>query len=523
MTLSMKKILFSVLSCVLYLSTAFSQQQTTFTNPVIHGDVADPTILRIGNTYYAAGTSSEWAPYYPLFTSTDLVNWKQVGHLFDKQPEWTLSSFWAPELFYHNNKVYAYYTARRKQDGISYIGVASATDPTKGFEDHGLLVEFGKEAIDAFILEDNGQLYITWKAYGLDDRPIELLASRLSPDGLKLEGEPFSLLRDDERIGMEGQHWFKKGDYYYIIYAVNGCCGPKSDYAVSVARSKQLAGPYEKYEGNPVLHGGGNDIQSCGHGTLTTTPDGRMFYLCHAYLTGKNFYQGRQPILQELVVGEDGWLHFPSGEVASLKQPLPFPNTVQQPVEGFRDDFTAKKLDNSWAWNYVYSDVDARLRKGTLLLSGKPKAGSKNGTALCKRPVTADYTIETQVTNRNNSFKGITMYGDDKNLIALGSQGSELVLKLINQGKEYILNKQPLAGSAVYLRMKVTDGHTCTFFYSPDGKEWKSVEETRSDDQPQNLTQWDRVARPGLLHCGKESEPASFSFFKMELPVGGIR
>ena len=55
---------------------------------------ADPSILRIDDTYYATGTSSEWAPYYPVFTSKDLVNWKQTGHVFEQQPEWTKSSFW---------------------------------------------------------------------------------------------------------------------------------------------------------------------------------------------------------------------------------------------------------------------------------------------------------------------------------------------------------------------------------------------------------------------------------------------
>src|SRR5690349_16342408 len=39
--------------------------------PVIPGDCADPSVIRVGNTYYATGTSSEWAPHYPLFKSTD--------------------------------------------------------------------------------------------------------------------------------------------------------------------------------------------------------------------------------------------------------------------------------------------------------------------------------------------------------------------------------------------------------------------------------------------------------------------
>lgn len=110
---------------------------------------------------------------------------------------------------------------------------------TRGpYTDHGPIVEYGTEAIDAFVLEDAGELYISWKAYGLDPRPIELLACKISDDGLRMAGEPFTLLRDDKRQGMEGQHWLKIGDYYYIVYSINGCCGPGSDYAVAVARSK---------------------------------------------------------------------------------------------------------------------------------------------------------------------------------------------------------------------------------------------------------------------------------------------
>ena len=375
-------------------------QQATFRNPVIAGDMADPTVIRVGNTYYATGTSSEWAPYYPLFRSKDLVNWQQIGHLFEQQPAWTRSSFWAPELFHRNGKTYAYYTARRKTDGTSYIGVATADKPEGPYTDHGPIVEYGTEAIDAFVLEDAGELYISWKAYGLDQRPIELLACKISNDGLRMAGEPFTLLRDDKRQGMEGQHWMKLGDYYYIVYSINGCCGPGSDYAVAVARSKNLRGPYERYAGNPILHGGG-DVQSVGHGTITTTPDGRMFYLCHAYLAGENFFLGRQPMLQQIVLGDDLWLHFKGGETASLTQPMPFAGMAQQPVFDFADDFTADRLRPEWTWNYPYATPEIELADGRLYLGGRPKEGVKTGTALCLRAVSPDYTLETALSDRN--------------------------------------------------------------------------------------------------------------------------
>ncbi len=45
----------------------------------IIGDFADPSVISANGKYYAVGTSSEWAPHLPIYTSTDLRDWKQVG------------------------------------------------------------------------------------------------------------------------------------------------------------------------------------------------------------------------------------------------------------------------------------------------------------------------------------------------------------------------------------------------------------------------------------------------------------
>ncbi|MDR3061687.1 MAG: family 43 glycosylhydrolase [Dysgonamonadaceae bacterium] len=493
------------------------QKQSTFTNPVIREDVADPSIVMIGNTYYASGTSSEWAPFYPFFESKDLVNWTQKGHLFQKQPEWTTSSFWAPELFHHRNKLYVYYTARNK-NRVSYIGVASTDHPDHPFTDHGVIVEWGTEAIDAFVLEDNGELYISWKAYGLDKRPIELLACKLSDDGLRLAGEPFTLLKDEEGIGMEGQHWFKKGDYYYILYSTKSCCGPKSDYQVYVARSKEMKGPYEKYPGNPILQGDGKEILSCGHGTLTTTPDGRMFYLFHAYLTGSGFYQGRQVMLQEAVAGDDNWIRFTTGNQATLIQKTPFNKTIQSLAGNFEDRFKSSVLSNKWTWNYPYSTPKIIPGKGKLSLSGTPKSDNQNGTALCIRPNSPYYTYETRVINRNSGFKGLTMYGDDKNSVAFGSMDNRLLIKTIKNGKETTLTDILLPVPHPFLKIEVNNGSQGNFFWSADGNNWIKVQQDTEHPDLGYLVRWDRVARPGLIHIGAEEQPAEFGYFKL-IPV----
>src|SRR5687768_16555840 len=112
-----------------------------------------------------------------------------------------MSSFWAPELVHRNGKFYVYYTARRASDKVSCVGVATADKIEDGFTDHGVLVEYGSEAIDGFLVEDTDGLYMTWKAYGLDQRPIELLGAKMSEDGLKITGKPFTLLKDSSRQG----------------------------------------------------------------------------------------------------------------------------------------------------------------------------------------------------------------------------------------------------------------------------------------------------------------------------------
>jgi len=504
------------ITCLLSLLFIFPIQarQDDFINPVIRGDMADPCIIKIGDTYYATGTSSEWAPHLPMFRSKDLVNWQHIGHIFNKTPEWVSQSFWAPELFYHNNKVYCYYTARRKTDGRSYIGVAVADSPTEEFTDHGLLVGFGTEAIDPFVYNDNGQLYISWKAYGLDNRPIELLGSKLSPDGLRLEGEPFTLLRDDEGTLMEGQYHFKKGDYYYIVYAPHSCCGPDSDYDVYVARSKDFTGPYEKYESNPILYGDGGDFLSCGHGTAVEVPDGRMFFMCHAYLPGAGFYAGRQAILQEMYVGEDQWVHFKGGTVAKLKQPVPFQGTKQKTELDFEDEFDSEKLKLNWTWHYPVSTPEITIRNGKLSFSGIPKGENKYGTALCVQAKSPHYTYETRIANVNNSLKGLTMYSDDKNLIAWGVADNKLLLKLVDEGKETVLFESPVTESAVFLKIEITEGCLSDFYWSPDGQMWTKA---NSHIIPlDKLVVWYGVPRPGLIHIGDSSRPAEFTYFKLK-------
>ena len=506
--------LISLLLVAFSLCEVTAQELGFYQNPVIRTDLADPSVIRFDEAYYVSGTSSEWAPFYPIYKSTDLVNWVQVGHVFEQKPDWTEGSFWAPELYVYNNKVYCYYSARRKSDHKSYIGVAVSNTPENAFEDKGPLVTIGSECIDAFVFNDNGQLYITWKAYGLDPRPIEILCCKLSSDGLHLEGEPFSLLTDEESIGMEGQCIIRKGDWYYLLYSARGCCGPGSDYEVRVARSKMITEPFQKYSDNPILMCS-DDFQACGHGTVTTTPDGRSYYLCHSYQRDAKFYMGRQPIVQELMFGSDQWPHFKTGRLATSRQPMPFEGSKQVGWKQFADNFAGNKLGVSWTWNYTFCNVKAEVNgNGKLLLSGN---GIKepNAAALCQRTPDADYCFAVNVLNNGLSMRGIVLYGDAENYVALVLRGKKLQTISKCNGKETIISEIPMKRRNIRLQAEVKDCRTLSFMYD-DGNGMKKLEPFSVDAS--HTTPWDRVARPGVISAvlaNSKEKPAEFSDFKM--------
>ena len=45
-------------------------------NPVLPGFHADPSMVRVGDTYYIANSTFEWFPGVRLHESKDLVHWK---------------------------------------------------------------------------------------------------------------------------------------------------------------------------------------------------------------------------------------------------------------------------------------------------------------------------------------------------------------------------------------------------------------------------------------------------------------
>lgn len=491
----------------------------TYRNPVIAGDFADPSVIRVGDTYYAAGTSSEWGPAYPIYTSKNLVDWQYLGPVFNEIPEWTMGSYWAPELFYHKGTYYCYYTARRKSDKQSYIGVASTKDLKKGFTDHGLIIEWTSEAIDAYVVEDKGKLFITWKAYGLDKgKTIELLGAELSPDGLKVTGKAFTLITanktDWEAGGAEGQAIFKRGNYWYMLYSGNSCCGSKCNYMVGFARAEKLQGPWTKYSGNPVLVS--DDTWKCpGHGTVVTTPDNRYFYLHHAYSATDFTFVGRQGVLSELVWDETTkWPVFRYGK-ATPQQAESLAGTSMANYSGFSVDFSQPMPNLRWIFDVRFPKPDFVVQNGTLQIenTNQTETGNFIGFNIQK----GSYTFSADIIAKEDFMQNIIIYGDAKNAIGYGVRGNKVELWKIKDGAYESIKTQeiPDAKKEVTLKLQSYSGRFYEFSWEVKGEKPDATNKVVQSETLW-LPRWDRAARVGLNVSGKAAGKGEIKAVQMK-------
>lgn len=485
-------------------------------NPVISGDFPDPTIIRVGNMYYAAATSNDFGPCYPLYESADLINWKPIGSVFNEPPEWSCNNFWAPELYYNNGTFYVYYTAKRKSDHVSCIGVAATKDIHKGFTDKGIIIEWGNEAIDAFVFrDDDSKLYITWKAYGLNkDRPDEILASELNSDGLSLAGEYFSLTPYDkgwQGRGNEGECVIKHGKYYYMLYSTGGCCDEHCSYKVMISRSGSLRGKWEQYP-QPLLQGSGQ-WKCPGHGTVIETAEHRSFYLYHAYQARDFQYIGRQGMLDELIWDEkSGWPRFKNGNTPSDSAQIPLKNAVQSRDSAYTDDFTSDHYIKFWQWDLNMPKPEIRISNRTLTLSSTQKGIVFTGLS----PKTGDYSFEAKVSGSKYDPTGICVYGDQKNLMALTISQYQLVLLRIKNGEKETLAETSMQGNKpVYLKLEAVQGRYFRFFWSLDRVNWISVMTSDEYYEGAFLPRWGEAMRTGLVIDNQNNGTAEFFYVRL--------
>jgi xylan 1,4-beta-xylosidase len=467
---------------------------------ILRGDYPDPSIIKIGDDYWASATTSNWMPAYPLLKSRDMVNWSTEGYVFNKLPDWADYYFWAPEITYDNGKVYVYYSAHKKGGNLC-LGIASADKPEGPYKDHGPMMCQEVGSIDAFPMRDeNGKLFLIWKEDANSvKQPTPIWAQEMKEDRTGLIGEKHELFRNKvawEENLVEGVSMLKHGGYFYALYAAAGCCGVGCNYIVGIARAKNLLGPWEKDPANPVLKS--NEQWICpGHGT-PIEKDGRYYFLHHAYDKKTNAFTGRQGLLSEFKFTPDGWVKF-----VNIPEPLLNPTPIV-------DEFSDRKLSHNWQWSVFQENLKYKVKKGQLQLNAQNfSAGSFVGQKI----LTGDFTATTAVIKKGTKADaGIAAIGDDKNTLSLLYTDDSVRVVKLKDDSLFTLASLPLpAKKVVNFKMQATGGRYYTFSAAADGGPFTTINSKPIDGI--FLPPWDRGIRAGLV--AKGNGKAIFEDFKM--------
>jgi xylan 1,4-beta-xylosidase len=469
---------------------------------IMQGDHPDPSVVKIGDTYWASATSSNWMPIFPLMRSNDLKNWTTVGHIFQQPPDWADYYFWAPEMTYDNGKVYVYYAAHKKGGNLC-VGVASADRPEGPYRDHGPLVCEAAGSIDAFPMRDkSGKLYLIWKEDGNSvGKPTPIWIQEMNEERTALLGDKKELFRNTEPWEanlVEGVSMIRQGEYYYALYAAAGCCGPGCTYATGVARAKDLLGPWEKAGNNPILTH--TDQWRCpGHGTAVEQ-DGKHYFLYHGYSAQSTVFTGREGLLQEFKFTPDGWIEF-------VKEP----GTVNRNLPPRTDRFRKQSLPFYWEWN-VFQKPQYSISGGELKLSAL--AGS-TGHFAGQKTMSGDYTATALIRpKKSNAQVGIAILGDDQNSLTLYLDGPDLKLTGVQGGRDTTWASVPVApGRKLRLRVCAQGGNQFMFSYS-NGGDFKPVNATPVNGS--YLPPWDRALRVGIAAKGAAGTVAVFDRFDVD-------
>ena len=471
----------------------------SFSNPILPGCYPDPSICRVGDDYYLVTSTFEYFPGLPVFHSRDLVHWHQIGHVLDRSSQLDLDKIrpsgglYAPTIRHHNG---TFYVINTLVDGKRRSGnfVVTATQP-QGPWSEPYWLEDANGFDPSLFFDDDGSVW--FMANRLNEKGFyightEIYLREIDIRSMKLVGEEFVLWDGAVKgaVWAEAPHIYKVNGYYYLLTAEGGTA---HHHAVTIARSKNITGPYEGNRGNPILThrhlGLDYPIVGTGHADFVKTQNGEWWAVLLAMRPyGGYFYNlGRETFLAP-VRWEDGWPIVSPG-TGRVEFSYPAPNlpetTWSQPPN--RDDFDSPAL--ALHWNFLRTPRDKFYslseRASYLRLRLRPQCLSEqeNPSFVGRRQqhihFRAQCAVEFTPQNEHEYAGLVLIQNNDFHFLFVIVKAKEPVLRLIKRasGKEEILAEQPVQAAKLFLKVEAHE-QAYSFYFASEPDEWHAVAES---------------------------------------------
>jgi xylan 1,4-beta-xylosidase len=475
-------------------------------NPILPGFNPDPSIVRVKDDYYIANSTFEWFPGVSIHHSKDLVNWHLAGYALmskkyiDMTGNPSSGGVWAPCLTYYNGLFYLVYSDAKTikgpyKDVHNYLTTASNI---KGPWSEPIYLN--SSGFDPSLFhDDDGRkwlLNMRWNHRFTDARRFGgIIIQEYDPKAKKLIGPIETIFTGSKEIGKtEGPHIYKHNGYYYLMTAEGGT---GYSHAVTLARSKNLKGPYEIHPDNPILTSKDKpelELQRAGHASLVETQNGQWYivHLCsRPVMPQKRCVLGRETAIQKVKWDPDGWLGLEAGG-NSPQVSVPTPGLPPCPFEPepARDDFNSDKLNLHFNTLRVPPDeswLSLKERPGWLRLYGRESLGSKHRQSLVARKITSlNCTAQTCVEFEPEIYQqaaGLVLLYDTQNYYYLkithDENAGRCITVCFSQNDCYTELAPypfPLEHKLCHLKAEI-EYDKLYFSYSLDGKKWHKIDQ----------------------------------------------
>jgi len=488
----------------------------TIINPILRGFNPDPSFCRVGDDYYIATSTFEWWPGVMIYHSRDLKNWRLASRPLNRISQLNMlgnpdsGGVWAPQLSWHNGRFWLIYSDMKThrgafKDGANYLVTCDTidgdwSDPvylnSSGFDPSMFHDDDGKQWLLNMIWDhrqaDQNQGYQNQR----NRRFYGIVLQQYSNYRDRLVGEPLVIFKGTDHGLTEAPHLYKIGEYYYLLTAEGGT---EYGHQATVARSKNIEGPYEVHPDNPLITSRlypDNPLQKAGHASWVQAADGDWYivYLMARPIGDKYCPLGRETSIAKLE-WRDGWPYV-MGDLgnqpcATIETGLP-EHKWPQDWPGI-DNFDSDKL------NHHYHTLRAPLcadtanlteNPGHLRLYGKQSLSSTFVQShIARRWQSLDFDAATCVVFDPKSFQqmaGLTNYYNTTNWTALyithhEQKGRVLEIMTAENGTfaNPLMDNEipiPIPGDAPIHLKSTVRGNKYQYHYSLDGQTWTSID-----------------------------------------------
>jgi len=394
-------------------------------NPILPGFNPDPSIVRVEDDFFIAVSTFEWYPGVQIHQSRDLKNWRLASRplnraaLLDMRGNPDSGGIWAPCLTFSDDLFYLIYTDVKRldptiKDAHNYLTTCETVDGV--WSDPVYLNSSGFDP--SLFHDDDGRKWfinMVWDTRFERNHFGGIYLQEYCPKQRKLIGEIVNIFKGTELAYTEAPHLYKRDGYYYLVTAEGGT---GYTHAMTLARSRNLAGPYEVDPQGYLLTAKDHpelELQRAGHGSLFDTPNGETYlvHLCGRPLNDvTRCPHGRETGLQKTQWTEDGWLRLEGATGDGLPQLMvQSPDIEQQPWpdQSTCHEFDSETLPPEFQWLRTPEPgtfMSLTDRPGFLRLKGKSSLGNWFEQALVARRQEAFcYSAETKLEFSPDNFQ----------------------------------------------------------------------------------------------------------------------